>query len=78
MLLSDKEFHKNNLKLIVDTLEENDYPLSFVQEIINQRLLIFEQKTRLDRNWVNITQKTNPLLAILTLKICQESFKNPT
>ena len=36
VLLSDIEFQKSNLKLITNTLEENDYPIFFTQEIINQ------------------------------------------
>ena len=64
MLLSDREFHNSNLQLITDTLVENDYPLSFVQEIINQRLFSLEQKTRLGNNHVNINTENKPFVSL--------------
>ena len=60
----NQKLHNSNLKLITDTLVENDYPLSFVQEIINQRLLSLEQKTRLGNNHVNINTENKPFVSL--------------
>ena len=64
ILLSDKKFQKNNLKLITDTLDENDYPPCFTQDIINQRLLTLEQKTRLGNNHIDINAEIKPFISI--------------
>ena len=64
LLLSDRGFHNSNLQLINDTPVENDYPLCFVQEIINQRLLSLEQKTRLGNNHVNINTENKPFVSL--------------
>ena len=63
-LLSDKEFQKNNLRLIINTLEENDYPHSFIQVIMNQRLLTLKEKTRLGSNQVGIDTEDKPDIGI--------------
>ena len=89
LLLSDREFHNSNLKLITDTLVEDDVPLSFVHEIINQRLLSLEHKTRLGNNHVNINTENKPfvslpyveglsekILGILRSYIINTAFKN--
>ena len=64
VLLSDKEFQKNNLRLIINTLEENDYRHSFVQVIMNQRLLTLKEKTRLGSNQVDIDTENIPYIGI--------------
>ena len=64
VLLSDKEFQKNNLRLIINTLEENDYPHSFIQVIMNQRLLTLKEKTRLGSNQVDIDTENKPYIDI--------------
>ena len=64
VLLSDIEFQKSNLKLITDTLEENDYPIFITQEIINQRLLTLEQKTRLGNNHIDINAESKSFISI--------------
>ena len=38
MLLSDPKFHCNNIKFIICTLLNNDYPAKFVFDTINSRL----------------------------------------
>jgi len=37
ILLSDKQFHENNLKLVKDILKINDYPKHIIDEQINKR-----------------------------------------
>ena len=64
VLLSDKEFQKNNLRLIINTLEENDYPHSFIQVIMNQRLSTLKEKTRLGSNQVDIDTENKPYIGI--------------
>jgi len=38
MLLSDSKFYYNNIKFIMCTLLNNDYPAKFVFDTINSRL----------------------------------------
>ena len=64
VLVSDIEFQTSYLKLITDILEENDYPIFFIQEIINQRLLTLKQKTRLGNNHIDINTESKPCFSI--------------
>jgi len=37
-LLSHSKFHKKNLRFVIDTLLNNDYPLNFIFDTINKKL----------------------------------------
>lgn len=39
LLLSHPKFHENNFKYIINVLLDNGYPLSFIFNMINKRLL---------------------------------------
>ena len=47
VLLSDKQFHQDNLRLVEDTLFENFYPQQFIRENINPSLNNLSEKEQL-------------------------------
>ena len=63
ILLSDKEFHTENLDLIKNVLQENCYPSTFVKEIIEFRLQTLERKSRLGRNQINADTEIKPFIS---------------
>ena len=64
ILLSDKEFHTDNLNLIKNVLQENCYPLTFVQEIVDLRLQTLERKSLLGNNQVVADRDIQPFISI--------------
>ena len=64
ILLSDKEFHTGNLDLMKNVLQENCYPLTFVQEIVEFRLQASERKSRLDRDQIVADTEIQPFISI--------------
>ena len=64
ILLSDKEFHTENLDLIKNVLQENCYPSTFVKEIIEFRLQTLERKSRLGRNQIVADTEIKPFISI--------------
>ena len=64
ILLSDKEFHTFNLNLIKNVLQENCYPLTFVQEIVDLKLQTIERKSRLGNNQVVADRDIQPFISI--------------
>ena len=64
ILLSDKEFHTDNLNLIKNLLQENFYPLTFLQEILDLRLQTLESKSRLGNNQVVADRDIQPFISI--------------
>ena len=64
ILLSDKEFHTDNLNLIKNVLQENYYPLNFIQEIVDLRLQTLERKSRLGNNQVVFDRDIQPFISI--------------
>ena len=47
VLLSDKQFHRDNLRLVEDTLIDNFYPQQFIRENVNLRLNNLAEKEQL-------------------------------
>jgi len=53
MLLSDSKFHYNNIKFIICTLLNNDYPAKFIFDTINSRLKYWCNKKIFSNNVPN-------------------------
>ena len=52
VLLADKQFHRENLRLVEDTLFDNFYPQKFIRENINIRLNNLAGKEQLASNQI--------------------------
>lgn len=48
--LSDSKFHNKNLKLIEKTMLENGYPLKFIKNTMNKRILKIKNENNIDTN----------------------------
>ncbi|KYN22199.1 hypothetical protein ALC57_05409, partial [Trachymyrmex cornetzi] len=59
ILLSNPKYHFKNMKFIINTLLENDYPIDFILNTMNARikLLLHKLTTKVDNN--NVTEDSN-------------------
>ena len=64
ILLSDEEFHTENLDLIKNVLQENCYPSTLVQDIIEFLFQTSECKSRLGRNQIVADTEIQPFISI--------------
>ena len=61
ILLSHTKFHEDNLRFIVNTFLENDYPVKFIFDTINFRLRFLLKRKLLrqaDSDIINNEEKT--------------------
>jgi len=78
ILLSHTKFHEDNLRFIVNTFLENDYPVKFIFDTINFRLRFLLKRKLLrqaDPDIINNEKKTT-WFTILSIFLWQ--FKNIT
>ena len=64
VLLSDKQFHRDNLRLVEDTLFENFYPQQFIRENINLRLNNLAEKEQLAFNQIAQNDEIRSFISI--------------
>ena len=59
-LLSDFMFHTTNLTFIINVLLDNDYPLTFISDTINQRIKnLLKNKHIVRKDWLTISMQMN-------------------
>ncbi|XP_018374076.1 PREDICTED: uncharacterized protein LOC108768217 [Trachymyrmex cornetzi] len=77
-LLSDVCFHKKNLRFIIETLLNNDYPMAFIFNTVNQRIkhLINNKINALKNNSDNVEESaTYTWLTVPYIPTHSEKFK---
>ncbi|KYN00647.1 hypothetical protein ALC62_08581 [Cyphomyrmex costatus] len=77
-LLSHPEFHKKNLKFIIDILMLNDYPLDFIFEKVNKRIYAIMNKPSQSEvvNNNNIVKNNTFWFTIPYAKGISDGFRN--
>ncbi|KYN06950.1 hypothetical protein ALC62_02072, partial [Cyphomyrmex costatus] len=82
-LLSDLSFHTKNLNFIINILLNNDYPLSFIFDTINQRLSYLNKNksgnnhtsNQVTTNNDDVNKKTPTWLTVPFIPLHTEKFK---
>ncbi|KYN18349.1 hypothetical protein ALC57_09345 [Trachymyrmex cornetzi] len=77
-LLSDYKFHSKNLIFIINTLLDNDYPITFIFETVNQRikhLLKSKHVTQLTSTDISNNKETVSWLTVPFIPFHTEKFK---
>ena len=59
-LLSDFMFYTKNLTFIINVLLDNDYPLTFISDTINQRIKnLLKNKHIVRKDWLTMSMQMN-------------------
>jgi len=77
-LLSHPEFHEKNLKFVIRTLLDNDYPLSFIFKVMTNRVksLVNKKTFKLNRTTEDINETdTTKWFTILYVGNFSEKFR---